>query len=297
MSTMKKLFEDVVWEDIANVPLSLIEASDPAWNSRIPENYTDSDIDPLAESMKLSRAKPTLLARHQKDGRFEVVDGNRRRLAAIKAGFEHVNITVATLTDVEAAQLSLGYNLGIKSLSEYEEVRSIHGLHERGLNSTQINAVRALAGGKEVDKALISKMLKLWEKLDTAIREGDFRKGHPLAKWRFLHDTILKADDQIAAWKAVCAPASEGNGAGAGEGEEGEGNGKEKTKTAPSKKQLKVDLECLKEWQRAALDKGDEETAETLANGILWLKYALGERKSLPVKRPAYAGKDGEGEE
>jgi len=90
------------------------------YNSRF--NYVNSTVERLADSMELHgqllplRVRPTKTA-----GKYEVVFGHRRLLAAKKLGWKTVKAEVVDLSDEDALVDSLVENLERENLSDYEK--------------------------------------------------------------------------------------------------------------------------------------------------------------------------------
>lgn len=204
---------------IQAVPHSKIRRTPDHLNSRLPESYTMDSLQALADSIRLSKSRPVILARwlDETKGEMEIVDGNRRFLANELAGNSTIDVKVGNFGDGVVAEFNVAYNLGAQDLTDYEECRALVTLHETyNYTLAQLGKVWGLKyGGKAMDPALVSKRLTLWRELSPVIKENDFKRAHPMANWRFLHDSILKTpgadghkrthEEQEAAWNATLA--------------------------------------------------------------------------------------------
>lgn len=91
-----------------------------------PRQYFDKDaIQQLTASVKEHGILQPLLVRPKKDGKYELVAGERRYKAAREAGLTEVPVVVRELTDFEALQVALIENLHRGALNPVEEAEGI----------------------------------------------------------------------------------------------------------------------------------------------------------------------------
>ena len=118
----------------------------------------DATIDALAESIAQQGVMQPLLVRkigEQKD-RYEVIAGERRLRAAIKAGLDEVPVIVKEVDDEQAAVMALIENIQREDLNPMEEARGIKRLlDEFALTHDQI------AGAVGRSRSATSNMLRL----------------------------------------------------------------------------------------------------------------------------------------
>jgi ParB/RepB/Spo0J family partition protein len=99
----------------------------------------DPELAELVESVRTYGLLEPVLVRPKHDGLYEIVAGERRVVAAKKAGLLEVPVTIRFLSDEEAFVLHLTENLQRKDLSEEEKSRALGELAKRtGWNAQQI---------------------------------------------------------------------------------------------------------------------------------------------------------------
>jgi ParB/RepB/Spo0J family partition protein len=99
----------------------------------------DPDLLELTESVKTYGVLEPVLVRPKPDGLYEIVAGERRVRAAVKARLIEVPVNIKSLTDEEAFVVQLTENLQRKDLSEEEKSRALGELARRtGWNAQQI---------------------------------------------------------------------------------------------------------------------------------------------------------------
>lgn len=102
--------------------------------------FDQAKIDELAASMREKGVIQPLLVRRSSEG-YELIAGERRLRAAIKAGLKEVPVVVKDATDAEALELALIENLQREDLNPMEEASAyLHLQQEFGLNQEEISA-------------------------------------------------------------------------------------------------------------------------------------------------------------
>jgi ParB family chromosome partitioning protein len=91
--------------------------------------FDEAKIDELAASIRMQGIIQPLVVRPQGD-RFELIAGERRWRAAIKAGLTRVPVVIRAASDHEALQLALVENLQREDLSPIEEAAGYRRLQE-----------------------------------------------------------------------------------------------------------------------------------------------------------------------
>ena len=149
-------------------PLPLqVEVERIVANSLQPRGWFDeAKIDELAASVRDQGILQPLVVRHRGNG-YELIAGERRLRAAVKAGLKAVPVIVREANDNEALQLALVENLQREDLNPVEEARAFERLHEEfGLKqdeiadrvgksrSTVANSVRLLALPQELQQEI-----------------------------------------------------------------------------------------------------------------------------------------------
>lgn len=92
-------------------------------------SFDEAKIDELAASVRNNGIIQPLLVRHSGDG-YELIAGERRLRAALKAGLREVPVVVRQANDNELLQLALIENLQREDLNPIEEASAYHRLRE-----------------------------------------------------------------------------------------------------------------------------------------------------------------------
>ena len=93
-----------------------------------PRRYFDPvKMEQLIESVKAHGVLENLLIRPlpDKDSSYELIAGERRYRAALSAGLKEVPVTIRSLSDEQALQISLVENLLREDLNPVEEIEGI----------------------------------------------------------------------------------------------------------------------------------------------------------------------------
>lgn len=92
-------------------------------------SFDDAKIDELASSIRNQGIIQPLIVRPKNDG-FELIAGERRWRAAMRAGFSQVPVVVRDASDHEAMQIALVENLQREDLNSIEEANGYRRLQE-----------------------------------------------------------------------------------------------------------------------------------------------------------------------
>ncbi|MDY6856195.1 MAG: ParB/RepB/Spo0J family partition protein [Thermodesulfobacteriota bacterium] len=154
------------------------------------KDFDESKIDTLISSIKEKGIIQPLIAREILFG-YELIAGERRWLAAKKAGFKEVPIIVKRVSDVEALELSLIENIQREDLGPLEEAEAYKRLIEE-FNLTQEEI------GKKVgkDRSTVTnsvRLLKLPEEIRDGLSKNIITMGH--ARTLLSLDTLSKQRD------------------------------------------------------------------------------------------------------
>ncbi|MGB9671933.1 MAG: ParB/RepB/Spo0J family partition protein [Candidatus Norongarragalinales archaeon] len=112
---------------VQNLPLKLLIPMDLSVRLEINE----TEIKELAESIKTHGVLEPLLVRRAPEGRFEIVCGTRRFMAAQKAELDTVPCVIIAMDDREAMEATLVENMEREDLSDYEVGRWLKLLIEK----------------------------------------------------------------------------------------------------------------------------------------------------------------------
>jgi len=110
--------------DVVN--LNKISISDLSRNPYQPRQFFDEEkLEELSNSIKKNGIIQPIAVRPQKSdsGKYEIVAGERRWLAAQKAGLHEIPVTVLNLSDVESLEVAIVENIQRDDLNPVEEAR------------------------------------------------------------------------------------------------------------------------------------------------------------------------------
>ena len=131
MSLFGDQVEDKVEKTSSNTSYLLVSISDLARNKFQPRNYFDeSKIDELAQSIKKNGLIQPIAVRPGKKGEYEIIAGERRWLAAQKAGLHQVPVVVLNLNDIQSLELAIIENIQREDLNSIEEAKGYSRLME-----------------------------------------------------------------------------------------------------------------------------------------------------------------------
>ena len=157
------------------VDLDLIEP-----NSEQPRRDMDEQrLDALAASVKASGVLQPIVVRRLEQGKYEIVAGERRWRAALRAGLLKVPVVVRDVADEKRLELALIENVQRENLNPVEEARAYRRLAAE-LGRTQEEIAQAV--GK--DRATVAnylRLLALAEDVQADIASGALSMGHARA--------------------------------------------------------------------------------------------------------------------
>ena len=113
-------------------------------------------LEELAENIKENGILQPLTATKLVDGKYQLIAGHRRLLAATKAGLETVPVIVMNKTDDEVAVLAVIENLQREDLNYFEQAMAIQSLMNK-LNLTQAQVGQKLS----ISQPAVANKLKL----------------------------------------------------------------------------------------------------------------------------------------
>ena len=175
--------------------LGVYEIDDNPFQPR--RDFSESELGSLAESLKEHDMLQPVLVRRQGQ-RYQLISGERRLRAAIKAGWETIPARLREADDRLVAELAIVENLQRKDLNPIEKAFSF----KRYLSEHEATQ-EELAGRLKIDRSTIANLMRLLElpdELQQALREGKISAGHARA--------LLPLGDaavQIEFCRRVCA--------------------------------------------------------------------------------------------
>ena len=120
-------------QDKAVNQTNLISISDLSRNPYQPrQNFKEEKLEELANSIKKNGIIQPIAVRPSKSSssKFEIVAGERRWLAAQKAGLHEIPVTILDLSDVESLEVAIVENIQRDDLNPIEEARGYKRLNE-----------------------------------------------------------------------------------------------------------------------------------------------------------------------
>ena len=112
---------------------NLISISDLSRNPYQPrQNFKEEKLEELANSIRKNGVIQPIAVRPNKSdkGKFEIVAGERRWLAAQRAGLHEIPVTVLDLSDVESLEVAIVENIQRDDLNPIEEAKGYKRLNE-----------------------------------------------------------------------------------------------------------------------------------------------------------------------
>ncbi|MGY9007613.1 MAG: ParB/RepB/Spo0J family partition protein [Candidatus Pelagibacterales bacterium] len=109
----------------------LVSISDLSRNKFQPRNYFNTEkLDELAQSIKKNGIIQPIVVRGGQKGEYEIIAGERRWLAAQKAGLHKVPVVVLDLDDKQTLEISIIENIQREDLNSIEEAKGYNRLME-----------------------------------------------------------------------------------------------------------------------------------------------------------------------
>ena len=140
--------------------------------------FDEVEIDQLSDSLQQHGLLQPILVRRV-DERYQLVAGERRLRAAIKAGWPDVPVQVIEADDRKTAEIAIVENLQRKDLNALEKAASFQRYLET-YGCTQDE----LAGRLQLDRSTIAnliRLLELPEAVQQSLRSGEITPGHARA--------------------------------------------------------------------------------------------------------------------
>ncbi|NOX36163.1 MAG: ParB/RepB/Spo0J family partition protein [Calditrichaeota bacterium] len=143
-------------------------------------DYNPEALEELKESIKEKGIIQPILVRPIGDGRYQVVAGERRLRAAIELGLKTVPIRVREVSsNEEMLELALIENVQRENLNPIELARGYQRLIDE-CNLTQEEVARKI-GKDRTTIANLLRLLKLPQKIQDSLRNGEIKEGHARA--------------------------------------------------------------------------------------------------------------------
>ena len=142
------------------------------------KNFDDEKLEELAESIKMFGLLQPILVQ-KRDDHYEIIAGERRWRAALKAGLKEIPVIIRDYTEKEILELSLIENLQRENLNPIEEAQAYKRLmDEFGMGQADV-AQRVSKSRSAVANSL--RLLKLEENVQKMVIDGKLSMGHARA--------------------------------------------------------------------------------------------------------------------
>ncbi len=166
-------------------------------NRSQPRKTFDEDaLEELADSIRqYGLIQPIMV--QKREGYYEIIAGERRWRACMKAGLKEVPVIIREYDDQKIMELSLIENLQREDLNPMEEARAYKRLMEEfGLTQEEI-AGRVSKSRPVIANAL--RLLKLDERVQTMVEQGEISMGHA----RALASVLIPEEQYLIALKIM----------------------------------------------------------------------------------------------
>jgi ParB family chromosome partitioning protein len=163
--------------------LNLLSISQLRANPKQPrQDFSDIEISELAESIKALGVLQPIMVRPLTPApnvTYQIVAGERRFRAAIRAGLSQVPVIIKDLTDKETLEIAIVENVQRQGLNPIEEALGYQKLLDEFALTTQEVADRV--GKDRATVANITRLLKLPQQVQDMLRDGRISVGHAKA--------------------------------------------------------------------------------------------------------------------
>lgn len=169
-------FDEPATPDGDVVHLNVYEIEDNPFQPR--RVFTESEIASLSESLKEHDILQPILVRVV-DGRYQLISGERRLRAAIKANWQTIPARIRTADDRLVSELAIVENLQRKDLNAIEKALSFRRYLDEH-HCTQED----LAGRLKIDRSTIANLMRLLElpaNIQLSLQQGNISAGHARA--------------------------------------------------------------------------------------------------------------------
>ena len=158
------------------------------------QDFAEPELKELAESVTRHGVLQPLLVR-EVDGEYQLIAGERRLMAAKRAGLETVPCRVLAMEDKQVCEAAIEENIKRKDLHPLEKARAFRDYLDR-FGGT----VEALAKSLSVSRPAVSNLLRLLD-LEPAVSEA--LRGDKLSAGHARALLALSGPDQVAAMELV----------------------------------------------------------------------------------------------
>ena len=159
-------------------------------------NFDETKLTELANSIAVSGVIQPIAVRPGKEGRFTLITGERRLIAAKKAGLKTIPAVVREVSDVQAMEMTIVENLQRADLNPIEQANAYQRLGQDFHMTQEQIAVRT--GQPRASIANFLRLLKLPESTQKNVELGYLSFGHARALLALeSHEAILVATQRV----------------------------------------------------------------------------------------------------
>ena len=169
-----QMVSDADQKDPVTVRISEVEPN----RSQPRKSFDDEKLEELSESIKTYGILQPILVQ-KKDGYYEIIAGERRWRAALKAGLKEIPVIIREYSDKEILELSLIENIQREDLNPIEEAEGYKRLMDEFGMSQEEMAKRVSKSRSAVANSL--RLLKLDGEVRKMLVDGQLSMGHARA--------------------------------------------------------------------------------------------------------------------
>ncbi len=141
------------------------------------ENISPEELNELIKSVKEEGILQPILVKEIADGKYEIIAGERRYIAAQRAGLKTIPAVIKkNISSIDQHKLALIENIQRQNLNPIEEAKAYQKLME-GYNYTQEQLAEKL-GKNRASIANSLRLLKLPENIQKYLITGELQPGH-----------------------------------------------------------------------------------------------------------------------
>ena len=142
------------------------------------KTFDDEKLEELAESIKTFGLLQPILVQ-KRDGYYEIIAGERRWRAALKAGLKEVPVIIRDYTEKEILELSLIENIQRENLNPIEEAQAYKRLMDE-FGVGQADVAQRVSKSRPAEATSL-RLLKLEENVQKMLIDGQISMGHARA--------------------------------------------------------------------------------------------------------------------
>ncbi len=154
-------------------------------------------LEELANSIRAQGVIQPIVVRSIREGRYEIVAGERRWRAAQLAGLKEIPALIREIPDESAVAIALIENIQREGLNPIEESMALQRLMDEFSMTHQ--QVADAVGKKRVTVTNLLRLLALSDEVKTMVENGDMEMGHARALLTLSETLQLEAAESIIA--------------------------------------------------------------------------------------------------